>query len=272
MPVYEDNRENIAAAGRLSMGVIKRKPENQALWICQKACEGGIMRMTNEKVDLYTILASSVHDMKNSLTLLLATIDNMTEDGISRDDPAYGNLLRVKYEANRVNNDLVQFLALYRIENSLYNVNIASCTVYDFLEKEILIHRPLLDFKGIEIILDCDPGLGWFFDRELVTGALNNVLNNLYRYTKDTVKIGAKVEDDYLVISVEDNGEGYPESLINGDIPSSRTIDFTTGRTGLGIYFASIAAQAHKDKGKEGYISMANGGTFGGACFRIHLP
>jgi len=230
------------------------------------------MRRSSEKIDFYTILASSVHDMKNSLTLLLTTIDNMTEDGISRDDPAYGNLLRVKYEANRVNNDLVQFLALYRIENSQYSVNIASCAVYDFLEEEILMHRPLLDYKGIEIILDCDRDMAWFFDRELVTGALNNVLNNLYRYTKDRVKISAKKENDYLVISVEDNGEGYPESLLNDDETSHRTIDFTSGRTGLGIYFASIAAEAHTNKGKEGFISMKNGGTYGGASFSIYLP
>ncbi len=228
--------------------------------------------MPEKKIDLYTILASSVHDMKNSLTLLLAMIENITEECIPVEHPSHGSLLKVRYEANRVNNDLVQFLALYRIGNSQYRLNVARHNLNEFLVLQMLEHRPLLDFKGIDVHIDCHEDLTWYFDRDLISGALNNVLNNLYRYAKDKVRISAKRDEDYLVISIEDNGEGYPQQLLADNQEADRVLDFTSGRTGLGIYFASAAAESHKNGEKQGFISMSNGGVYGGACFSINLP
>ncbi len=224
------------------------------------------------EVDFSAIIASSVHDMKNSLGLLLTTLDEIVGECPPETCPTYKRFSQVLYEARRVNNDLIQLLALYRMGNSIYTLNVAHHSVHDFLEERVLESKPLLDFNRIEIELECPDDLYWFFDGNLVSGVINNVLNNAFRYTKDKLKVSAAEENGHLAIRIEDNGRGYPAASLTGENEVKNGISFKTGSTGLGLYFSSLAARMHKNGGNQGYISMYNGGTYGGGCFAVNLP
>ncbi len=234
------------------------------------------MASEENKIDFSSVLASSVHDMKNSLSMLLDTTNDIVEGCIDENHPFYPKLLKMKYEASRVNNDLVQVLTLYKLGHNQYPLNISYHDVCEFIEEQIFFNSPTLKFKNVEIETSCECEQGellmWFFDRELIAGVVNNVLNNLYRYTKDKIRVNRYTENGYLVISVEDNGNGYPENMLHEGSQIKTNINFSSGSTGLGLYFASIIAKAHVNKGKEGYISTSNGGTYGGGCFHIFLP
>jgi len=68
------------------------------------------------------------------------------------------------------------------------------------------------------------------------------------------------------------DGSGYPEYLLGCESTGTESVNFETGSTGLGLYFASQAARMHKNKGKEGFISISNDGHYSGGCFTIALP
>ena len=155
--------------------------------------------------------------MKNSLGLLLTTLDEIVGECPPETCPTYKRFSQVLYEARRVNNDLIQLLALYRMGNSIYTLNIAHHSVHDFLEERVLESKPLLDFNRIEIELECPDDLDWFFDGSLVSGVINNVLNNAFRYTKDKLKVSAAEENGHLTIRIEDNGRGYPAASLTGE-------------------------------------------------------
>jgi signal transduction histidine kinase len=225
-----------------------------------------------EKIEFATILASTVHDMKNSLGLLLNTLDEVVGHCVPEQCPSYNQFSKLQYEAKRVNNDLIQLLALYKMGNAQYAPNIAYHSLPEFLEETVLQNKPLFDFNGINIEMDCPDDLYWFFDRELVAGVINNVMNNAFRYTSRRLKIGARDEDGYLVLTVEDDGRGYPQSMLETYGEPRREISFVTGSTGLGLYFAAMAARLHKNESREGYILMQNGGELGGGVFSVHLP
>jgi len=223
-------------------------------------------------LDFSSYLASLAHDMKNSLGMLLNTADEIL-DGCTPDScPSYGLLSRLQYESKRASNNLIQLLTLYKIDKSQLTLNIDYQSVYDFIEETVQYNKPLLDSKGIRIEVSCREDLSWFFDRELISGVINNVLNNTFRYTKDAIRISAGESEGFLFVRIEDNGRGYPEYLTNTMPNAPLKTSFSTGGTGLGLYFASLVVKMHRNKEREGYILINNNGIDGGGCFTIFLP
>jgi signal transduction histidine kinase len=220
------------------------------------------------------MLASSIHDMKNSLGMVIHSLDEMidTRDGEGNCRCQPDLAARLQYEAHRVNDNLIQLLTLYRIENKTYTPQIEACQVADFLAESMAISEPLLRFRNISVEVICDEALPGYFDRELITGIINNVLTNAMRYTHDRLQISARHQDNFLVITIDDNGQGYPPAMLEEGARQQQKVSFTSGRTGLGLYFAAMVAAMHSDGERRGYIEVSNQSDIGGGRFRLFLP
>ena len=225
-------------------------------------------------IDFSTLLASTAHDMKNSLSLILSTLDELS-DGNDNDQP--DSLSKpidlVRYEAKRVNNDLVSLLTLYRLEsehisprNELYSVN-------DFLEEQLLYHHSSLQLRKIDATVNCDETLEWVFDQDLLGTVFNNLINNALRYTQQKILLRAEVIEKQLCLSVEDDGSGYPQPMLEQQ-PSAAgyNINHKSGSTGLGLHFSQVIAEAHHNGDKRGHIKLSNDSGLGGGKFSIFLP
>jgi two-component system sensor histidine kinase SenX3 len=232
------------------------------------------MKKIEEAMDLTTLLASTIHDIKNTIGQLNNTLGEMVAECNLRGCETSSRLNSLRYETNRMNGSLMQLLTLYKMNKSTISLNISNHNVFDFLEENILANAPLLDSKGITVELECAEDLVWFFDRELLSGVVNNILNNAYNYANDRMKVSACIENALLAIRIEDNGKGYPDSITSVPPPQepNRPVNFHSGSTGLGLYFAAVIAVMHKNKDKEGSIAISNGSTLGGGCFTIYLP
>lgn len=226
--------------------------------------------MTEHNIDFSMVLASAVHDMKNSLGMLLNTVDELrTEHQQTLAGSDKFNMLQ--YEAERMHNDLVQLLGIYRLGENNLSAHIDEHFVPDFLSDHLARHTPLLDGLGVEYMIEADD-INGFFDEDLLTGVLNNTINNAIRYTKTKLRLTAREEDGYLVIGVEDDGQGYPESMQHTGTLSFKSLDFKSGSTSLGLFFASSVAKLHSEGDKAGAIKLHNGGKFGGGVFEIWIP
>lgn len=231
--------------------------------------------MTDEAIDYSLLAASAVHDMKNSLGLLLSTIDQMTESGDEAATQATASSLRIlRGEAARINNDLIYLLGIFRMQKDRLNVAIDEVFVADFLDDQVARHGVLFDAFTRSIEVEVDADLCWFFDPELVGGAINNALVNAVRYTDSAVVLRAEEDGGFLRIDVEDNGKGFPEAMIEQCDDVSRGIDFESGSTNLGLFFAEKMASAHTagsgDNIRRGYIGLSNSDT--GGVFSLYLP
>lgn len=216
-----------------------------------------------------TILASTVHDMKNSLGMMLEALENLlSEIQDFKTDPQYGI---VQYESMRVNNSLMQLLALYKIENNQLPFNPGYHNVYEFIEEQILIHEPLLKAKGFNYSIDVDEEIEAAFDESLISMVVSNIIGNAIRYAHSEIRVSAQI-DDRLSIMINDDGPGYPAQMIElvGDYMLG--INQSTGSTGLGLFFAQKVSELHSHGDKSGNIELANGGKLGGGVFLINIP
>ncbi|MFT6907587.1 MAG: K+-sensing histidine kinase KdpD [Oleiphilaceae bacterium] len=227
---------------------------------------------SKDQPDFSMIIASAVHDMKNSLSMLLYSVDQMCDE-LPDDWKQKNNTTTVKYEAERVNSYLIQLLGLYRFQNEMLTLHIDEYFLSDLLEEQVAHYEPMLIDKNISLSISADESFAWYFDREIVMGVLNNALNNASRYTKAAIEIVAREENNYLVIEIHDDGQGYPKLLLEspaGEILNN--INFQTGSTSLGIYFAEMVTRLHVQGDRKGSIKLSNGGRLGGGVFSIYLP
>lgn len=230
------------------------------------------MDKTERRINFSAFLASMAHDMKNSLGMLLNTIDEIVSTCTPEKCPSHRHLSQMQYEATRVNFNLIQLLTMYKMDHDQLSINISHYPVSEIIEEIILQNKPLLDFKDIEIFTECPDDLTWFMDCNLISGVINNILNNAYRYASSKILMRAYENGGWLVLSIEDDGQGYPEEMLETGGQTGRGVSFRTGSTGLGLYFASMVAKLHKNKDREGFVSISNSGEYGGGCFTMTLP
>ncbi len=229
------------------------------------------MTDTEKQHEFSTIIASSVHDMKNSLILLQQNIEQICADEQVKNKykKEYGV---IQYEARRFNNALVQLLSIYKLEEDRLPIHYQFLDTEMYLEDVAMNHKILLDAKEIAYEIDCDFDLHWSFDPELMNGVLDNIISNSIRYTKDKIILRGYIGENGLVLEVEDNGPGYPADMLDDPERYIHRTNFSTGSTGLGLYFSAQVAKMHKNNNQAGYIELKNCGTNGGGLFRIVIP
>lgn len=234
----------------------------------------GIIDMTQEDLSFTDFIASSIHDMKNSLNMQVSSLEKIAAQRRQQGDtPTFESLGVIIYEANRVNANLVQLLSLYKLGESIYPMDIAEQSIAELIDEALLQNKSMMDLKGIGISVDCDEDCYWYIDRDLVTGILINALNNAYKYTSDKIRVAAKIQNNFLELRIEDNGPGYPPYMLHKDgVSAQKGINFSSGSTGLGFHFSARAASMHKNGSNQGSLTLENGGTYGGGCFVVQLP
>ncbi len=215
------------------------------------------------------ILASSVHDIKNSLTALRALLSQL-ENIYQAPKPT--EFRHLEFETNRMNNSLMQLLTLYKIDLSQFSLTIDEHSAADILEDIVAQQSTLLSLSNVELITECHGDLFCYCDSTLISNALCTLVNNAQRYCLSKVLLSAVQEDDYVVFCIEDDGKGYPENLISPDYKQLPQTDLTTGNTGLGLFFAETIAQLHVQADRQGFTITDNNSQFGGARFKLYLP
>jgi signal transduction histidine kinase len=199
---------------------------------------------------LLDILASGVHDAKNQLFIaesMIAAVE--ATHGIAMGEARYA----IEAAANR----LSRTLAAYHVLRHDATLAVTPVIVADLCEEVALAQQSHLTGRNIRLNVDC-PVLGaWPLDRDLVTDMLNNAVQNAGRYARQDIRLTARIKDDRLLLSVEDDGPGF------ASLPPE---------TGTGLMVAERLAQLHARQERQGKLNLSNGGELGGARFELNLP
>lgn len=218
--------------------------------------------MTHPETPIIDVIASGVHDTKNVL------FDALTRIGFVADQLRAGNIseapamldearLAVELAAGR----LSTLLSAYRLERRDNPVSLLPVVVADLLEEAVLRFAPADRIAHLQVERACSwPGL-WVMDRELIADALVNALQNASRHARARIRVRAEVADGFLQLSVEDDGEGFPDNQLHGE---------GAGRTGLFVTRRVLSLHRHGER--SGELILENGGTLGGALFAMRLP
>lgn len=162
------------------------------------------------------------------------------------------------------------------VDNSLSDIRLAArqqrrerIVIGPFLDDIVAAGRLHAEDRQQQFIVEpIPPGLAISADPQLFASAVNNLLNNAYKYTPTGGRIVLRVhgEDNRLLIEVEDQCGGIPDS--KGDPFKSFGERRGGDRSGLGLGL-SIARKVIRGHGGEIYIRNTPGQ---GCVFTIDVP
>ncbi|MFC5459665.1 sensor histidine kinase [Massilia niabensis] len=239
---------------------------------------------TRHSPDLLMFLASTAHDMKNSISVLSGTLEGLLGDGAGQNgahgearSETYGQMAQMLYQTRRLNDSLMQLLALYKqVGTPAYPFDVQPIEAGELAAQVVALGRVLLAARDISLDLDVEANLVWHLDEDLIVGVVSHAVNNAVHYTRDRIRLSLRRNGELLDIRVEDNGAGYPQPLLEAGAAAltgmDSGVDFHGNSAGLGLYFSREVARMHRHRGRTGSVRLENGGVLGGGCFILSLP
>ena len=173
------------------------------------------MSTIDEGLDFSMVIASIVHDMKNSLATLMHAHSQwlMRLPDVQQGTPEHG---AIEYEFAHLNGMLVQLLGLYKLGVNQLPLRPDYHELDDFIEAQLACHQDVLNSHGIVASYELEGvNVLGFFDRELIGSVVANIIINAIRYARHAVLISAHEEGGQLVLTINDDGPGYPAQMID---------------------------------------------------------
>ena len=224
------------------------------------------------QIPFSTLLASSVHDMKNILGSVLESMDWLSGGIKELTDEESQEFQKVSQLVAHVNSELMQLLCFFKFEHGQYKTTIRESVVSEFLSLQQAFLQPLIKGDSCTIEIECDEELVWYYDETLISSAIRNAAMNALKFAKSKVVIQAIEVSGKLVFTVEDDGNGFPQDMLGLVDNRLSGVDFQTGSTGLGLYFAETVAKLHQNNQASGTLELKNHPKTGGAVFEMIIP
>lgn len=225
-----------------------------------------------KKLDFSTLMAANVHDMKNIIAAIThayeALLAQMPEE-LRRS----AQTQLIEQEGLRLDGMLMQLLGLYKLEHNQLRLQAEYHRIDELFEDALNRHHQLLKYRNIEVIIEIDePDLEGFFDINLLRTVLDNALGNAINHCQQRIILQASWQDNGLLIRINDDGDGYPDSLL-GSFQQHETssINPDSGSTGLGLHFAASIIGLHDQENRPARLELSNGGQLPGACMTIWI-
>lgn len=210
-------------------------------------------------------------DVSHELRSPLARLNVALELAKAKSNGDTNNLLnRIEREGKQLNDMISQILTLSKLESQSETIEKRDINIGRLVENIVAD----ADFeaqsqdKTVEITKNSDVKI--FGNENLLSSAVENVLRNAVRYTKDKVEVSVNGGERETVIKIRDYGAGVPdeelEKLFKPFHRVAEARERKSGGVGLGLAIAEQAVHAHKGK-----ISAKNAEN-GGLIIEIKLP
>lgn len=216
-----------------------------------------------------TLLNSLSHELRTPISTIIGAVDTLKE---SKNKLSTSNkdelLLQIDKASVRLNQQVANLLNMSRLESGMLKLNFDWCDVNE------LIFSVVQKFSGTDnkhnIIFLPNENLPLFkLDSGLMEQVFHNIIYNAIQYTPEnsTIKIEAKHQSENCIITITDNGNGFPEYEIQFAFDKFYRMPKTrAGGSGLGLSIAKGFIEAHNGK-----IILENIKE-GGAKFTISIP
>lgn len=211
-------------------------------------------------MDTKELAAAIIHDLKNQLQSVLLEGERVL--GIIPPEH-HATLQPLLSRTHRVHQDSMQLVTLYRLkERGNFSPEDAwpADTVRHALEC-LEVH-----YADLTIEVDIDSACQGYYNDFLMQMALTNVMTNSAQAGATKLNVRAQEEGTGLIIYIEDNGPGFSEGYLRGDVESEKP-----GGTGLGLYFTDLIIKHHSSVGHPAEMRLENL-VSGGASVTLMLP
>lgn len=207
-----------------------------------------------EEEDL-EFIAFAAHELRGPITVIRGYLDVLTDELDETLEPDQKELVqRLVVSANRlssyVNNILNasrydrRHLKIYLREDSIANI-------YDTISDDMNLRASSQNRLLSVHFPDNLPTIA--ADRASISEVLSNLIDNAIKYSYEggAVNVTARIEGDFVEISVEDHGIGMPSHVVSNlfhKFYRSHRSRETVAGTGIGLYICKAIVESHGGK------------------------
>ena len=189
------------------------------------------------------------HELRSPLARMNVALEIAKQKSNGHSSPL---LERIEAESNRLNEMISRLLTLSRLETGSQDFERAEIDLKALVEQLVSDADFEANAVGKSVRIEQTTKCHIIGSEELVASAIENVLRNAVRYTRDgtTVEVSLVSKDGLATVSVRDHGGGVPEDelkkLFRPFYRVGEARDRGSGGTGLGLAIAEQAIKAHK--------------------------
>lgn len=222
-----------------------------------------IIERKNDELDSFFYRVS--HDLKGPISSLMG-LYNVARMEV-KDEGSLQYLEMFNSQTQRINNIVLGLIDLTNLRNEAQKSRIDFCQLVDecvnscfYLEK----------FSSVKVIKEIDNSIVFYSEWAIINTILQNLIENAIKYSRPRaasyVLIKISKDESNLIIVVEDNGEGIPESL--QDNIFNMFVRGTSRHTGSGLGLYILNRAVERLKGSIHLDSKFNQGS----TFTIKVP
>lgn len=224
--------------------------------------------LLDESDKLYKTLFNSIsHELRIPVTAIMGASDTLLAEKYP-EKVQHELLTEINIASIRLNHLIENLLNMSRLESGRLSLRYDWCDVHDLINRVTeTLHQELQPFSVNILIPEDLPMMK--FDFGLMEQVIYNLLLNATQYAppKSVISIEFGMENNDLIITVNDNGSGFPEDELKQVFDKFyRGKSNRTGGTGLGLSIVKGFVEAHR-----GVITASNNAN-GGAQFKINIP
>ncbi len=227
-------------------------------------------RLNATKDKFFSIIA---HDLKNPFHNLINTSKLLLKGTARLNEQTIHRLHGYMYEISKTSYQLLENLLEWSFSQtgkSEFNPQFAN--IKSLIEEVFEFLAPLALDKNIEIINNVDQDDYVFVDVNMIKTVFRNILSNAVKFTNKGgwIKIGYRDDDNYVYISVKDNGIGIEEENQRKifEIDKNFSKPGTEDEKGTGLGLVICLEFVRKNKGDITVESKRGAGS----TFTVSLP
>lgn len=171
-------------------------------------------------------------------------------------------------QVDRLINLIQILLDVSRIQSGKFTFNFGKFNVKDIVNEVVERHKELVQNAdcALEVTGEFDIDVVW--DRVRIEQVLTNLLTNAIKYAPGKIEMNIREEQNEVVISVKDFGDGIPKDKLSYifDRFERATSNESVSGLGLGLFIVKQIAEGHHGSVR---VDSEKGQ---GSVFSIHLP
>lgn len=216
-----------------------------------------------------TLLNSLSHELKTPISTIIGAVDTLKMNSEKISDNNKTELYsEIDVAGKRLHRQVNNLLSMSRLESNFFKLQLDWYDVNEIVH--LVINNNRKENTTHEIKFSSQDNLPLFkIDGALIEQVIHNIIHNALEYTpKGTVvNVTLNWEKGKLLVTISDNGPGFPEDKIDKVFEKFYRLPKTaTGGTGLGLSIAKGFTRAH-----NGDIKLKNL-PLGGAEFIVEIP
>lgn len=215
-----------------------------------------------------TLLNSLSHELRTPITTILGCTDTLQSNLKLSQKDKDDLLSEISVASMRLNQHVENLLNLSRIRSGFFEAKKDWCDINDLIHKTLQrLESHLINYRTVIEIPERFPLFK--LDFGLMEQVIYNLVINATQHTPEntSITIQAEYEKDRLVITVTDNGTGFPPHELDNVFTNFYSLkDSKSGRMGLGLSIVKGFVEAHK-----GTVHLKNLPVCG-SKFTIEIP